>query len=435
MKDRMSEEDEQKMPDEEVTLEAPRQKRGFGEGILTGILVTLVGVAVFLAGWRIAGDRTNRESRKQTETKQSAEVLTSQETLWKLAEVQNLIEKNYLGEVDGDLLEAFLFKGAAVGLNDPYAYYYTAEEIQETMDEDRGSYTGIGVMLSFDRETKIMSVHEVYENTPAERAGLEVGDELLEVDGVPLGEKSLEEVVAQIKGKEEQFQLKVRRPSTDETLIVEIQNGEVEKSSVTYEWAAKDVGLIRISEFTLLAVEQFKEAAEALKESGMKALIVDLRGNPGGLLESVCDILDEILPERLLVYTKDRNGNRVEYRSDKRRILDCPVAVLVNGESASASEIFAGAVQDYALGPVVGSQTFGKGIVQKTFILKDGSAFKMTVETYFTPLGQEIHGIGITPDIPVEDAKAADKEEDKDLALEQAVKALQNGWQPENKAE
>ena len=196
--------------------------------------------------------------------------------------------------------------------------------------------------------------------------------------------------------------MKVYRPTADEEFSFEIECGEVKVPAVTYKMLEDGIGYIRLNEFTEVAVGQFVDAAEMLEDQGMQKLIVDLRDNPGGLLTSVCDILDEVLPEGLLVYTEDKDGNREEYNSDRMRTVYCELAVLVNENSASASEIFAGAIQDHGAGTIIGTKTYGKGIVQKTFPLSDGSAFKMTVEKYYTPLGQDINGNGITPDIIVD---------------------------------
>jgi carboxyl-terminal processing protease len=200
---------------------------------------------------------------------------------------------------------------------------------------------------------------------------------------------------------------------------------------VEYELKDGQIGYISLTEFTDQAVEQFHDAVCDLQEQGMEALIVDLRNNPGGLLTAVCDILDELLAGQLIVYTEDKNGTREEYYSDEEQLITCPVAVLVNGSTASAAEIFAGAVQDYALGPIVGTQTYGKGIVQNTFKLSDGSAIKFTVAKYYTPNGQDIHGNGITPDIVVEDTEASEEAEDTDAVLQAAIDALQDSQETE----
>ena len=277
---------------------------------------------------------------------------------------------------------------------------------ESVLDSSRGSYTGIGATLAQDGQSGTITVNDVYENTPASEAGLQVGDELLAIDDTALTDVQLSDLVSMIKSEDGDFSITVYRPSDKKEVILPIMLGDVELQKVSYEMKQNGIGYIKMEEFTETAVDQFCEAAEALEAQNMQALIVDLRDNPGGLLTSVCDILDEVLPEKLLVYTEDKNGGREEYSQTESRIVDCEIAVLVNfGGSASASEIFAGAMQDYERGPVIGTKTYGKGIVQRTFPLRDGSAFKMTVEKYYTPNGQDINGNGITPDIIVEDPK------------------------------
>lgn len=445
--------EEEKREAEEKMGEVPEKKRsgGFGVGFLTGMCAALACVLLFQLGWRAAQYGLLGSSGEKKREEVGAEVLTDPNTLYKLNEVQALIEKNYLDEVDGSLLSAYLFKGVAAGLDDVYANYYTAEELASVMDSSRGQYTGIGAVLQEELETGKIIVNEVYAGGPADAAGLLPEDELLAVDEDSLEEMDLNSAVALIKGKEDAFILKVYRPSAEEELELSIVCGDVEVPAVSSRMAADGIGYIQITEFTESAVKQFTDAAEALEQEGMEKLIVDLRDNPGGLLSSVCDILDEVLPEKLLVYTEDREGNRQEYHSDRKRTLDCEIAVLVNGSSASASEIFAGAIQDYQVGPVIGAATYGKGVVQNTFTLSDGSAFKMTVEKYYTPLGQDINGNGITPDIQVEMPKEGTKgggtknedienkeienenTENEDPVLEKAIEVLQDSADQEQR--
>ncbi|MCD7762581.1 MAG: S41 family peptidase [Lachnospiraceae bacterium] len=378
-------------------------RRRFISGMLSGAILALLCMTavVFVPG--IVRDLTGKGNP-------GAKVLTTSSTLTKLAQVQEIIEDYYLDEVDGELLESYLFKGIAAGLDDAYASYYTAEELSSVMDSTRGEYYGIGASIGTDSETGEFYIGEVYEDSPAKEGGLKVDDIVRAVDGETIEDLTLNELVTLIKSKDT-FTMTVYRPDTEEELELTITCGDVTPTYVTYEMLDDNIGYLKLTEFTESAVEQFRNAVEELNEQGMEKLIVDVRDNPGGLLSAVCDILDEILPEGLIVYTEDKNGNREEYNADDERSVTCEVAVLVNGSSASASEIFAGAIQDYGIGPIIGTQTYGKGVVQKTYSLSDGSAFKLTVENYYTPNGQEIDGNGITPDIVVdEDAEAADAE-------------------------
>lgn len=390
---------------------AARESNGrFWLGFLLGVLLMLLCAAVFIGGWFFAQWEMSGRQERTGEKEVDASVLTNPDTLYKLNEVQALIEQHYLDEVDSSLLSACLFKGIAAGLEDPYANYYSAKELESVMDSSRGEYVGIGATLAMDTESGEISVAEVYENGPAAGAGLQTGDILLSVDGETIEGLNLDEVVDLIKGHDDAFPLGIFRPETEEELELTLECGEVEINYVTYELLDDGIGYLRLSEFTERAVSQFENAVSELTEQGMEKLIVDLRGNPGGLLDSVCDILDEILPEGLIVYTENRQGERREYESDSSRTITCSMAVLVDEGSASASEIFAGAIQDYGIGPIVGTTTYGKGVVQETYSLSDGSAFKLTTETYYTPKGQEIDGNGITPDVVVEDEINEDEE-------------------------
>ncbi|MCD8398083.1 MAG: S41 family peptidase [Lachnospiraceae bacterium] len=389
------------------TLEK-RSHRRFLNGMLLGILLAAAAMCAGVFAPRIIRNLLGQGNP-------GAEVLTSGSTLSKLAEVQEIIEAYYLDEVDGEYLESYLFKGIAAGLDDDYANYYTAEELSSVVDSTNGEYYGIGASIGTDTETGEFYVGEVYEDSPAKEGGLQTNDVVRAVDGETVEELTLTELVSLIKSKDT-FTMLVYRPETGEELELTITCGDVTPTYVTYEMKENQIGYLKLTEFTASAVEQFREAVEDLNGQGMEALIVDLRDNPGGLLTSVCDILDEILPDdSLIVYTEDKNGNREEYTAEGEPSVTCEVAVLVNNGSASASEIFAGAIQDYGLGPIIGTQTYGKGVVQKTYSLSDGSAFKLTVENYYTPNGQEIDGNGITPDVVVEedaqDETAAGEEE------------------------
>ena len=207
------------------------------------------------------------------------------------------------------------------------------------------------------------------------------------------------------------------------SIDMELTRKIVENRTVKTEMKEGGVGYLKITEFDSVTYEQFQNGLETLEKEGMTALVVDLRDNPGGNLDTVCQILDLLLPEGTIVYTEDKNGERVDTKtSDDEHQFTKPLAVLVNGRSASASEVFSGAVQDYGTGTIIGTQTYGKGIVQTLYSLSDGSCLKLTTAQYFTPDGRNIHGEGITPDIVVE--KSADDQTDNQL--EKAVETVQN---------
>lgn len=401
-----------------------RTPHRFGEGFATGILAALVCMLLISTVSRVLPDGFFLSGSKKEE-QAGAEVLTSQATADKLEEIQNLIQSKYLNEIDGGELSAYLFRGVAAGLDDAYARYYTSEELDSVQQSNDGAYYGIGATLSQNADTGEILVSAVYENSPAELGGLLEGDYLLRFNDTKLPGMELSDVIALIKEHDGPFSLTVLRQ--EQEMVLEMECGQVEKTTVQYEIKNQDIGYIRITEFDSVTVNQFKTAVDDLMDQGVRGLVFDLRDNPGGLLESVCDILDYILPEGLIVYTEDRSGSREEYRSDAAHYIGSPMAVLVNGNSASASEIFAGAVQDHGVGTIIGMPTYGKGVVQNTYVLSDGSGFKMTIEKYYTPDGQDIDGNGITPDIIVEEADASEEQaalDAQDVLLEKALEVL-----------
>ena len=292
-----------------------------------------------------------------------------------------------------------------------------------------GKGCGIGVSVT-STETSIR-VTLVYDDSPAAKAGIEKGDYILGTGDLTTEKDGSSAVISAISGKE----------GTDVTVTVKKADGSakeltMQRAVVTQKMAwgkmlNDKIGYIRITQFTGVTGEQYQEAFDDLQKQGMEKMIVDLRDNPGGLLDSVCDVLRKILPEGLIVYTEDKDGNREEEKCDGKNELRIPLAVLVNESSASASEIFAGAVQDYGIGTIVGTTTFGKGVVQSIRQLSDGSAIKLTVANYYTPKGNNINKTGIKPDIEVSlDTRLLNKNKDEitheeDNQLQEAIKAVE----------
>lgn len=330
-----------------------------------------------------------------------AQILTSQETGRKLAQIQERIDTSFLYEADGEMLSAGLFKGMMLGLDDPYANYYTTEELKSIVDSSEGEYYGIGITMLKEPESGRLHIMGIYEGSPAWNAGMQVDDEIVKVGDTDVTDMDLSSAIALIKEQKDGVELTAMRGQEEKVFSMKLASVVI--PTVSSRMVSETIGYLKISEFDGVTVGQFGDAVAELSEQGMEKLIVDVRDNPGGNLDSVCDILDQLLPEGLIVYTEDKNGNREERKSDEEQKFEHPVAVLVNGNSASASEIFAGAIQDYKMGPVVGTQTYGKGVVQRTYLLDDGSAVKLTTEKYFTPGGQDIDGQGIMPDVVVEE--------------------------------
>ena len=317
--------------------------------------------------------------------------------------IEETVKDNYTGEIDDQDMEEYMYKGLMASLGDPYSAYYTSEEYEELNAETTGSYQGIGVVMQQDADTGEVKVLRCYEGGPGAEAGLLPEDVLIQVNGENVAGMELSEVVDLVKSSEGgTASLIISREGESDYLEINVPLEEVNIPVVEYEMLEDNIGYISIYEFTGQAVSQYEEAFEELQSQGMKRMIIDVRNNPGGLLTSVCDLLEDMLPEGLMVYTEDKDGKRQEYTCDGENELEMPLVVLVNGNSASASEIFAGAIQDYGTGTIVGTTTFGKGVVQSLISLTVGRAIKAISVRYFTHSGRCIHGTGIEPDVEVE---------------------------------
>lgn len=315
----------------------------------------------------------------------------------KAARIERMIEKNYLEDVDRDTLTDGMYAGMMASLEDPYSGYFSKETYRRFLESTEGEYKGIGLSMQQDAETNEISVYECFAGSPAEAAGVKVGDIIYKVDDQVAAEMTVTELANQIKdGDREEIHFTLIRDGKE--MEVTIVPDTIEVPMVSSRMLEDSIGYIQIEEFMEKTTKQFETAYDELREQGMQGLIIDLRENPGGLLSVVCDILEQILPEGMIVYTEDKYGNREEHTCKGKTPIEIPLVVLVNEGSASASEIFAGAVKDHGVGTLVGTTTFGKGIVQKTYALGDGSAVKMTVSKYYTPNGMNIHGTGIEPD-------------------------------------
>ncbi len=396
-----------------------KEKHGFTRGFICGGLTAFVVVMAVVFGNRLLNSGGFFSGS-------SPESLTSQEAVNKLETIYDIIEEEYLDEIDEAALVDGLYSGVLSGLGDPYSVYYTVEEYESLMEQTQGSYSGIGAVLTTNPDTGLSTVVQVYEGAPSAEAGMLADDIITEVDGEDVTDMDLSSVVALLKGETgTEVVVTVVRGNDYEEVELTMTRAEVEIPTVTSEMLEDNIGYVYVAEFDSVTTTQFIEAIEELEEQGMERLIVDLRSNPGGNVQTVCEMLEYMLDEGLIVYTEDKNEKRSEYNSEQPASFNKPLAVLVNGNSASASEIFAGAIQDYDKGVLVGTQTFGKGIVQKIIGLSDGSALKLTYSKYFTPSGRDIHETGIAPDIEVElEEPENDEEEFVDNQLEAAIEAV-----------
>ena len=355
------------------------------KGVATGVILTV------LAGGGI----------KAVQYCRSDEILSDLAFTQKIKYLENMIDEEYLGEISTDKLEEGVYAGLIYGLGDVYSRYYTKDEYEQESVTTEGSYVGIGVAMQKYTAGGVQIV-ECYKGSTAEEAGVKVDDVITAINGEDITDTELQDVVSMIKDNEDKDVVLTVQRKGEDTQEITVKVSNVELPSVFGEMLDENTGYIQITEFKGVTVEQYEEVFADLKEQGMERLVVDLRDNPGGLLNVVCDILRDNLPEGLIVYTEDKNGNRSEETCDGKNPLDMPLAVLVNGNSASASEIFAGAVKDYGLGTIVGTTTYGKGVVQSIRQLSDGSAVKLTIANYYTPKGNSINKTGIQPDVEVE---------------------------------
>jgi len=407
-------------------MEEKKVKKGsFGRGFITGVALTLFVVCALLLLVKIKDMLFGNFNSEVEFTEDSA---VTPRMVNKLQLLEETIDQYfYLHDVTDEAFDDGVYKGMLDALEDPYSEYYTTEELAELMEQAEGVYYGIGAYVSLDVATNLPKITGVIEGAPAEEVDLRANDLIYEVDGVSTSGMGLSEAVALIKGEEgSQVVLTIVRDGESDYLKIPVTRRKVESPTVEFEMLDERTAYIQIVEFDDVTIDQFAEALAMAKESGMEGLILDLRANPGGNLTAVVEIARMILPEGMIVYTEDKYGKRAEYTCDGRRQLKVPLAVLIDMNSASASEILAGAIKDYGIGTLVGTTTFGKGIVQQVIPFSDGSAVKLTISSYFTPKGNDIHGIGIKPDVVCEfDAEAYyDEENPYDNQLEKAKEVL-----------
>jgi len=337
----------------------------------------------------------------------------------KIALIQERLDLLYLFDQDEADKYNGLIKGYVDSLGDPYTAYYTADEYAELMESTSGTYSGIGVVVQQNAETGVITVVKPYANCPGAEAGMLPNDILYKVAGEDCTGVDINLVVSKIKGTPgTSVDITIYRPSTNEYIDMTVTRRKVEIETVTFEMLENSIGKITIDSFDDVTYDQFIQAFQQLKQEGMEALIVDLRDNGGGLLDSVVAMLDYLLPKGIITYTEDKYGERETYNSDASAELDVPCAILTNGYTASASEIFTGCMKDYGMAVIVGKKTFGKGIVQVLLPINDGSALKVTTAYYYTPAGICIHGDGIMPDFEVEYDQTTEADEQLDKAVE-----------------
>lgn len=379
--------------------EKEENSKSFWKGLVTGLGVALLVVALAVTAGRVIQTFRLLGGTSKNGTQES---VANSGTVEKLSVLEDTIQEYFWKDVTEEKLEEGVYKGILESLEDPYSVYYTNEELLALQQQTEGIYYGIGAYISQNKDVGYVQISKVMKDTPAEESGLLQGDYIYMVNGEDMFEKDSTYVVSKIKGEEgTKVMITVLRETESEPLEIEVERRKIESPTVEYEMFDNGMAYIQIVEFDLVTTSQFETAYKQAKQDGMKGLIIDLRSNPGGNLSTVCDIARMILPKGLIVYTEDKYGERVEYTCDGSQQIEVPLVVLTDGYSASASEILAGAIKDYGIGTLVGTTTYGKGIVQKVINLTDGSAVKLTVSTYYTPNGNNIHQKGVEPDVEV----------------------------------
>ncbi|MDO4300738.1 MAG: S41 family peptidase [Clostridia bacterium] len=351
------------------------------KGILIGILMTIaaiLAVNTIFIGYRVL---VKKEINYETKAKT----------------IYNLMEKEYVDDLEDEKIYEGLFTGMVALATDKYSRYISKEDFESYKISTSGNYAGIGAKTSIDSEDYSIYIVSTYENSPAANAGLKAGDKIIKVDGTVVGYDNYSDAIDMIRGEEgTSIILTVKRGN--ETFDATVTRGQVDVPTVGGTVLDNNIGYIKIEGFEAVTYDQYKSVYENLRKKGITSLIIDLRNNPGGLLDIVAKIADDIIPEGTITYTEDKKGKRDYIKSSEGEI-DIPLVVLVNENSASASELLTAAIKDTKKGTIIGKNTYGKGVVQTTFPLNDGSALKLTTSKYYTPNGVCIDGVGIAPDI------------------------------------
>lgn len=409
--------------------ERKKSSKEFYNGLIMGVLAMTLLFAGVYAG-KTAYQKL-KVSDANPEIFEDGGSVVSTEAIQKIKTIEAAIDASYYydDQVSEEDLREGIYKGMVTALGDPYSEYYTKEELEEAVNSNKGISYGIGAYISLDKQMNMAMISGVMDESPAQEAGLKAGDIIIEVDGESTQGLSLTQVVNLVKGREgTTVHLTIYREGESDYLKLDAVRGKLIESATVDSGMLEgtdNIGYVRIREFDGVTVDQYTEAMAVLKEQGMEALVLDLRNNPGGDVNAVVEIARKILPAGMIVYTEDKNGDRKEYTCDGEAEFDLPLAVLVNEYSASASEILSGAIQDYHKGTLVGTTTYGKGIVQQIQRLEDGTALKLTISAYYTPSGRNIHGVGIKPDVELELDYEAYENEGIDNQLEKAIEILE----------
>ncbi len=342
-----------------------------------------------------------------------------------LAAIRTILEEEYIGELDDERMLEMAVKGYVAGVGDEYTAYYTPEEMNQEYDTAMGNYVGIGIYMIVNYEAGTITIVEAMENSPALEAGLQENDLITKVDGEEVTVDNVSEISDKIKG-EEGTSVKLEIKRGEEEFEVEIERRRIEVSHIESRRLDGNIAYIQVLDFDGGVAKEFKENYEQLKSEGATSLIIDIRSNGGGVVDEAIDMLEMICDNSstLLIET-DKDGKETIIKSEAEPIIDIPIVVLVNGSSASASEIFAGALKDHNKATIIGTQTYGKGVIQTLMRLSDGSGLKTTTEEYCTPNRNKINKVGIEPNIVVElPADIEELTDENDTQLQRAIEEL-----------
>ena len=403
------------------------RNKGIAQGLLIALGIVLIGTFIYFGVTVIQMVMTGSYYSKIFGS--TASSVLDRESIEKLDNLYGMIEKSYLEDVDKDQLQEGLYKGLLESLDDPYSVYYNEEEFAEMMEDTSGTFEGIGVYLSQDPDTKDLLVIKPIAGSPAEEAGMLADDIIVEVDGEDIKGQDINVVVSKIRGpKGTSVNVGVKRAKEDEIIRMDIKRDEIHTTTVSHEIDDDKIGYIAIEEFADATDDEFNEAIDDLESQGMKALIIDLRSNGGGLVDTAVNIADRLIKDGVIVSVEDKHGLSYTYEdAGDEKYLKVPCVVLVDGNTASASEILTGALRDHKIATVMGTKTFGKGITQIIAPLGDGTGVKITNSKYYTPNGENIHEVGIDPDVEIEWDYDKYKDEGIDNQFEAAKEYLTKG--------
>ncbi len=389
-------------------------------------VAALLAESAFLLDYKDKYETANRRLIQYQNTEQTISA-SANEMLDSARDVEQIIEEYYLYDIDTQTVKNGLLTGMLWGLGDPYAAFYDEDDFEAMMIDSAGEYSGIGAVIS-QQEDGTVAVVKVYPESPSAEVGFRQMDVFYEIDGENVVGEDSTTIAAKLKGEAgTPVEIKIFRPDIDEYFSYSLIRRQIQIPSIVWKMLDDHIGLMKIESWDLATVNQFQSAMADLEEQGMTSLIIDVRDNPGGLVVSATEILDYFVPDGgEIVYTLNKKQEKESYIAKDQNDSDIPLVVLINGNSASASEIFAGGIKDYKAGTLVGEKTYGKGIVQQVIKISDTEAVKLTIAEYYLPNGECIHKKGIEPDVTV----TLDKDAASDITISEKMDTqLQRGIQ------